>query len=126
MDLVGSPDCNVLGSEIAEKVLQDHFYQVAACKIGNHDSGHDDFELGREGDHSEFFVDFGDEFRRAGKCYAGNKQQAPVHAAVLADAFTEGSALVIDGEGGDLLDELEEIDGAVEKGWFELAFQIDF
>ena len=33
--------------------------------------------------------------------------------------------MVVDGEGGDLLDELEEIDGAVEEGRFELAFEVD-
>ena len=33
--------------------------------------------------------------------------------------------MVIYCESGDLLDELEQIDGAVEKGGFELAFEID-
>ena len=33
--------------------------------------------------------------------------------------------MVIYCESGDLLDELEEIDGAVEKGGFEFAFEVD-
>jgi hypothetical protein len=33
--------------------------------------------------------------------------------------------LVIDGEGGDLLDELEKVDCAVEEGGFEFAFEVD-
>jgi hypothetical protein len=33
--------------------------------------------------------------------------------------------LVVDGECGDLLDELEEVDGAVEKRWLEFSLQID-
>lgn len=107
-------------------MLQDRFNHIAAHEIGNHDGGHDDFKFSAERDHSELFVDFGDEFGRAGKRYAGNEQQAPVHAAVLADAFAEGSALVVDREGGDLLDELQEVDSAVEEGGFELAFEIDF
>ena len=33
--------------------------------------------------------------------------------------------MVIYCESGDLLDELEEVDGAVEEGWFEFAFEVD-
>lgn len=33
--------------------------------------------------------------------------------------------MVVDGEGGDLLDELEEVDGGVEEGGLEFAFQVD-
>ncbi len=34
--------------------------------------------------------------------------------------------MVVDGEGGDLLDELQEVDGAVEEGGLEFAFEVDF
>ncbi len=33
--------------------------------------------------------------------------------------------MVVDGEGGDLLDQLEEVDGAVEEGGLEFAFEVD-
>jgi len=33
--------------------------------------------------------------------------------------------LVIDGEGGDLLDQLQEVDGAVEEGRLEFTFEVD-
>ena len=33
--------------------------------------------------------------------------------------------MVVYGEGGDLLDQLEEVDGAVEQGGFEVAFEVD-
>ena len=33
--------------------------------------------------------------------------------------------MIIYCERGDLLDELKEVDGAVEKGWFEFAFKVD-
>ena len=37
----------------------------------------------------------------------------------------EGTALVVDCEGGDLLDELEEVNGRVEERGLEFAFQVD-
>ena len=33
--------------------------------------------------------------------------------------------MVVDGERGDLLDKLEEVDGAVEEGRFEFGFEVD-
>ena len=33
--------------------------------------------------------------------------------------------MVVDGEGGDLLDQLEEVDGAVEERGLEFAFEVD-
>ena len=33
--------------------------------------------------------------------------------------------MVVDGEGGDLLDKLQQVDGAVEEGGLEFAFEID-
>ncbi len=33
--------------------------------------------------------------------------------------------MVVDGEGGDLLDQLQEVDGAVEEGRLEFAFELD-
>lgn len=33
--------------------------------------------------------------------------------------------MIVDGKGGDLLDELEQVDGAVEEGGFEIAFEIN-
>ena len=32
--------------------------------------------------------------------------------------------MVVDGEGGDLLDELEQVDGGVEEGGLEFAFEV--
>lgn len=107
-------------------MLEYCFHQITPDEIDNHDGGHDDFELGGEGNHFQLLVDFRDEFRGAGECDARDEQEAPVHAAVFADALAEGPALVVDGEGGYLLDELEEVDGAVEEGGLEFAFEIDF
>ena len=33
--------------------------------------------------------------------------------------------MIVDGEGGDLLDELEKVDGAVEERGLEFAFEVD-
>jgi hypothetical protein len=33
--------------------------------------------------------------------------------------------LIVDGERRDLLNQLEQVDGAVKKGWLELALEID-
>lgn len=33
--------------------------------------------------------------------------------------------MIVDGEGGDLLDELQKVDGAVEKRRLEFAFEVD-
>jgi hypothetical protein len=33
--------------------------------------------------------------------------------------------LVVDGESGDLLDQLEQVDGRIEKRWLEFAFEVN-
>jgi hypothetical protein len=44
---------------------------------------------------------------------------------LLRQVLSERSALVVDGEGGDLLDQLQKIYCAVEQRWFEVAFEIN-
>ena len=53
------------------------------------------------------------------------RRRDPSTCLVLANGLAEGTALVVDRESGDLLDELEEVDGAVEEGRLEFAFEID-
>ena len=125
LQLFRPPHRDVLGLEVAECRLQPFFDDVAARVIDHHDERQSGFEGVRELDELQLLVDLWDEFRRARKSYASHKENAPVHALVLRYAFPEGSALVIDGERGDLLHKLEEIDGAVEKRWLEFSLEID-
>lgn len=78
-----------------------------------------------EGDEAHLLVDLGDELGGAGEGDGGDADDAPVHAAVLGERFAEWAALVVDREGGDLLDQLEEVDSAVEEGGGEFALEID-
>lgn len=106
-------------------MLQHLFNDKATHVISNHNPGHDKFEFCREGDKLQFLVELGYEFGRTGEGDSRDKNDSPVHAAVFADAFPEGATLVVDGEGGNLLNELEEIDGTIEKRRLEFAFKVD-
>lgn len=125
LDLIRSPDRNILGSEIAVQMLQDLLDGVTANVVRHHHRRHGDLELGREGHELQFLVQLRDKLRGAGECHARHGQEAPIHTPVLADALAEGAALVVDCEGGDLLDELEEVHRRVEEGRFEFALEID-
>ena len=86
----------------------------ASTEIQNHDACDHELEVARKRYEFELVVEFRNEFRGAGECDARYEDETPVHALVLADRFAERTALVVDCEGGDLLDKLEKVDGRVE------------
>lgn len=63
--------------------------------------------------------------RRSRKRNTARPDQSPIQRRVLSYALTEGSALVVDREGGDLLREAEEEDGGVEQVGLEFGFEVD-
>lgn len=105
--LIRASNRNILGAKITKRLLEHLLNDPTAHIIHHHDRRHGKLELGAELDQTEFLVEFGDEFGRGGKGDGGDEDETPVHAAVLADGFAKGPALVVDGEGGDLLDQLE-------------------
>ena len=125
-ELIRPPDGDVLGSEVAKGPLEALFDNVAPDVVQHHHRRHGQLEGVGELDQLELLVDLRDELGGAGEGDAGDEHQAPVHAAVLADPLAERAALVVDREGGDLLDELQEVDGAVQERRLEFAFEVDF
>lgn len=123
--MIVPPHCNILRSEITVQILQHDFDDVTTHEVNDHKTGHDELELRAEGHEFQPLVDLRDELRRARESYTRHEDKAPIHAAVLADTFSEGATLIVDSEGRDLLDELEQINGAVEQGGFEFAFEVD-
>jgi len=106
-------------------MLQHLLDNPAACVVQDHEDGQGKLKFRAEGNQTQFLVDFGDKLRGAGEGDTGGGDKTPVHGFVLADGLAEGPALVVDGEGRDLLDELQEVDGAVEEGGLEFAFEVD-
>lgn len=125
LQLVGTANSDVLRAEVAEQVLQDVLNQPAAAVVKDHQHGECDLEFGGERNQAQLLVDLRHELSGAGECNSGCTDQTPVHRPVLANRLAEGTALVVDGEGRDLLDQLEQVDGAVQKGWLELALEIN-
>lgn len=121
LQLVGTANSDILRAEVAEQVLQDVLNQPATAVVEDHQHSECDLELGGERNQAQLLVDLRHELSGAGECNSGGTDQTPVHRPVLANRLAEGTALVIDGEGRDLLDQLEQVDGAVQKGWLELA-----
>ena len=106
LQLIRSPDCNILWLVVREEELQTLLNDVTSDKIESHDAGNHDLEFGGEGDKLELLVEFGNELGGTGEGNTGDGNESPVHALVLADGLTEGSALVVNGKGRDLLNEL--------------------
>lgn len=106
-------------------MLQHDFDDVATHKVNDHKTGHDELEFRTEGYEFQLLVDLGDELRRARESYARYEDETPIHAAIFADTFSEGATLIVDSEGRDLLDKLEQVDGTVEEGGFKFAFEVD-
>lgn len=124
LELIRSPDGNVFRLVVAEQRLEPFFDDPAASIVDNHNSGDHHLEVRRERNETQLLVNFGNKFRGAGESDAGDTDKAPVHTAVFADGLAERTALVVDGERGDLLDELKQIDCRIEKGWLEFLFEI--
>lgn len=111
VELILPPQRDILRLVIAEAPFQAFLDDPAGAKVEHHDARDHDLEVCGEGHEFKLVVEFGDEFGSAGEGDGGDGHEAPVHALVFADGFAEGTALVVDCEGGDLLDELEEVDG---------------
>lgn len=123
--LIRTSDSNVLGTEVTEQLLEHLLNDPAATVIENHNGSHGNLELRGEGDKLQLLVDLGHELGCAGECNSSNHDNTVVHALVLLDGLTERTTLVIDGEGGDLLDKLQEVDGRVEKRGLEFTLKIN-
>lgn len=126
LDLVRPADRDILWSKVTKRSFEQRLYDPAACIINDHDDGQRDFEIHGKGYEFQLLVDFRDEFCGAGKRDRGDEDDAVVHASVLLDRFSERTALVVDCERRDLLDQLQEVDGRVEQRRLELAFEVDF
>lgn len=125
LKLIRTTNSNILRTEVTEEVLKHVLNEPATTVIEDHEHGESHLKLVRERNETELLVEFGDELCRAGECYTGSGNQTPVHGLVLANGFTERTALIVDREGGNLLDQLEEVDGAVQEGRLELALEVD-
>lgn len=125
LQLVSAADGDVAGLVVREELLEGDLDEVARREVDDHDERHRGLELVREGDQLHLLVELGDELGRAAEGDGGHTHDTVEHALVLREGLTEGAALVVDSEGADLLDELKEIDGAVEERGCELGFKVD-
>lgn len=78
----------------------------------------------REGYKLKFLIEFRDELCGARESHKRDTYETPIHAPVLSYAFSEWPALVVNGKGRYLLDELEQIDCAIEKRRLKLPFEV--
>lgn len=106
LQLVRPSDGDILGLIVAEEHLQCLLNAPAADVIQNHQDTQSDLEVCLERHKLELFVDLRDELSGTREGHRRNEHDTPVHALVLFDGLAERSALVVDGESGDLLDEL--------------------
>lgn len=125
LELIRPPNGNVLWLVVRERPFEAVLDEPAASIVDDHDRSDHDFEFAGEGNELELLVDLGDELGGAGEGDTRDEDETPVHAAVLADGLAERTALVVDGKGGNLLDELKEVDGRVKEGWLKFLLQID-
>ena len=125
LQLILTAHGNVAGLEVAEQVLEDNLNEPAGHVIQDHDNSHRPLELIREGHELHLLVELGHHLSRASESNGRDTDNTVEHALVLRDRLAEGAALVVDGEGGDLLDELEKVDGRVEQRRRELGLEVD-
>jgi hypothetical protein len=123
--LIRSPDSDILGLEITEGRLEPLLDDPACSIIDNHNGSNHNLKLGRKRHKLKLIVDLRDELCCAREGDTRNEDETPVHSLVLANRLTEGTALVVDCESGDLLDELQEVDRRVEERRLELFLEID-
>jgi len=117
---------NVARAQVAKQLLEYPLNDVARDKIDDHDRGHDGLKVFIERHQLHGFVQLGQHLSRAGERDGRDSHNAVEHALVLRKGLAEGPALVVDGEGGNLLDELEEVDCAVEEGGLKLGFKVNY
>lgn len=125
LQLVRATNSDVLGTEIAEKGLEDVLNDIATAVVKDHQHGERHLELVAEWHQAQLLVDLGDKLGGAGEGDGRGSNQTPVHGLVLANGLAEGTTLVVDREGGDLLDELEQVNSAVQEGRLELALEVN-
>lgn len=125
LQLIRSTNRDILGAEVAEEVLENVFDDVASSIVEDHQHSQSELELVGEGDQAQLLIDFRNELGGTRECAGGCSNKTPVHSLVLSDGFTERSALVVDGEGGDLLDQLEKVDCTVQQRRLEFALKIN-
>jgi hypothetical protein len=125
LQLFGATLCDISSAQIAEQKLEHHLNKVARDVVNDHHRRHGRLEVVCEGNEFHLLVELGDELSGAGEGDGGDAEDAVEHALVLRERLAEGAALVVYGEGGDLLDELEEVDCAVEERGGELGFEVD-
>lgn len=125
LQLIRSADRDILRPIIAKCGLQPLLNNPASDVVEDHGCGESGLEVRRKGHQAHLLVDLGDKFRGARESDGGDADDAPVHTAVFGECFAEGTALVVDGERGDLLDKLEKIHGAVQQGFRKFAFEIN-
>lgn len=125
LELLRSSLGDVTGSVVAEELLETDLNDPASCVVNDHDGGHVRLELFREGDELHALVDVGEELESTGESETRNTDNTVEHTLVLRERLTEGTALVVDGKGGDLLDKLEEVDSGVEERGREFSLKIN-
>lgn len=125
LQLIRAPDSDILGAEVAEQILEDSLNQPATAIVEDHQHGQRHLKLSAERHQTQPLVHIGDKLSRTREGHAGCGDKTPVHGFVLANRLAEGSALVVDREGGDLLDQLEQVDGTVQQRWLKLALEVD-
>lgn len=125
LELVRATNGNVLGTEVTEEVLEDVLDEPATTVIEDHEHGEGHLEISGERNQAQLLVQLGDELGSTGERDTGGSDETPVHSLVLTNRLAEGTALVVDREGGDLLDQLEKVDSTVQEGGFEFALKID-
>lgn len=125
LELIRTTNSDILRAEVTEQMLKDILNNPAATVVKDHEDGESHLELVGERHEAQLLVKLGDELGGAGERYTGGGDETPVHGFVLTDGLAEWATLVVDREGGDLLDQLEEVDGAVQEGRLKLALEID-
>lgn len=125
LQLLGSSLGNIAGSVITKELLQGDLDKPASTVVDDHDGGHVGFELVRERNKLHTLVDVGEKLESTGKSQSGDTDDTVEHTLVLGERLTEGTALIVDGEGRDLLDKLEKVDGRVEQRWSKFSLEIN-
>ena len=123
--LIRPPLRNILRLVIREKHLQRLLNNPTPRIIQNHNGTHRNLKLKSKRHQTKLLVDLRHKLGSTAESDTGDHEDAVVHALVLLDGLAEGAALVVDGEGRDLLDELQQVDGAVEERGLELALEVD-
>lgn len=124
LQLVRTTDSDILRTEVTEQLLEHILNQPATSVVEDHENSQSDLELVAEGNQAQLLVDLGNELGGTRESNTGCGNKTPVHGLVLADGLPERTALVVDREGRDLLDQLEQVDGAVKQRGLELALEV--